>query len=67
MMPRGGIYSDSKNWFTFHKNSLAMSIVAQITKLNLWEFSVTQKSIIALFVSNVKTLASCIDLIQDLQ
>ena len=41
--------------------------MAQITKLNLWEFSVTKQSIVALFVPNVKTLASCIDLIQDLQ
>jgi len=36
-------------------------------KLNLWGFSVTKQSIMALFVPNVKTLASCIDLIQHLQ
>jgi len=59
--------SDSKNWFTFGKIFLARPIVAQITKLDLWEFSVTKQSIMALFIPNVKTLASCIDLIQDLQ
>ena len=41
--------------------------MAQITKLNSWELSVTKKSIVALFIPNAKTLASCIDLIQDLQ
>jgi len=61
------IYSDSKNWFTFGKFFLARPIVAQITKLNSCEFSVTKKSIMALLVPNVKTLASCIDLIQHLQ
>jgi len=61
------IYSDSKNWFTFGKFFLARPIVAQITKLNSWEFFITNQSIMVLFVPNVKTLASCIDLIQDLQ
>ena len=41
--------------------------MALITKLNSWEFSVTKQGIVALFVPNVKTLASCIDLIQVLQ
>ena len=60
-------YSDSKNWFTFGNFFLARPIVAQITKLNSWEFFATKQSILALFVPNVKTLASCVDLIQDLQ
>ena len=63
----GPRYSDSKNWFTFGNFFLARPIVAQITKLNLWEFFVTERSILALFVPNVKTLASCVDLIQHLQ
>jgi len=62
-----GQYSDSKNWFTFGKIFLARPIVAQITKLNSWEFFVTKQGIVALFVPNVKILASCIDLIQVLQ
>jgi len=60
-------YSDSKNWFTFGNFFLARPIVAQITKLNSWKFFVTKQGILALFVPNVKTLASCIDLIQHLQ
>ena len=61
------MYSDSKNWFTFGNFFLARPIVAQITKLNSREFFLTKQSILALFVPNVKTLASCIDLIQVLQ
>jgi len=41
--------------------------VAQKTKLDSWEFIVTKESITSLFVPNVKVLAPCIDLIQDLQ
>ena len=60
-------YSDSKNWFTFGKNFLARSIVAQKTKLNSWESLITKQSIMSWSGPNIKTSVLLIDLIQDLQ
>ena len=51
------IYSDQKNWFTRGQILLVSQIVAQITKVNPWEFMATKPCIFSFVMPKLRTLA----------
>ena len=60
-------YSEQKNWSTEGQILLVSQIIAQRTKVNLWEFVITKLGIMSFVVPNTKYLASFVDLILTLE
>jgi len=60
-------YSEQKNRFTEGQILLVSQIIAQRTKVNLWEFVITKLGIMSFVVPNTKYLASFVDLILTLE
>jgi len=60
-------YSEQKNWFTERQILLVSQIIAQRTKVNLWEFVITELGIMSFVVLNTKYLAPFVDLILTLE
>ena len=51
------LYSDQKNWFTRGQILLVSQIVAQITKVNPWEFMTTKPCIFFFVMPKLRALA----------